>query len=129
MGNIYEIEAAQQLHPPFAQLGHRLTSRQLDVLTLMCEGLPNKVIGRKLNIANGTVKIHVANILRALNVSSRVQAVIVARDLIAHPAFNRGEGAAAPATKAAHPGGLRLVKGDDASARACVFDRVLAAAG
>ena len=56
-----------------------LTPRQREVLELLCEGLPNKLIGRRLNIASATVKIHVARILRALNVSSRLQAVIAAR--------------------------------------------------
>jgi len=63
----------------------QLTPRQLEVLALLCEGLPNKLIGRRLNIANATVKIHVARILRALNVSSRLQAVIAARRLGLEP--------------------------------------------
>ncbi len=58
-----------------------LTRRQLEVLALLCEGLPNKLISRRLNIANGTVKVHVVQILRALNVSSRLQAVVAARNL------------------------------------------------
>ena len=52
----------------------QLTGRQLEVLALLCEGLQNKEIARRLNIAAATVKIHVANILRTLNVSSRLQA-------------------------------------------------------
>ena len=59
----------------------RLTLRQLEVLALLCEGLPNKMIGRRLNIADGTVKVHIVQILRALNVSSRLQAAIAAREL------------------------------------------------
>jgi DNA-binding CsgD family transcriptional regulator len=58
-----------------------LTPRQLEVLALLCEGLPNKLISRRLNIANGTVKVHVVQILRALNVASRLQAVVAARNL------------------------------------------------
>lgn len=58
-----------------------ITPRQLDVLELLCEGLPNKQIARRLSISEATVKIHVANILRALSVSSRLQAVIAARRL------------------------------------------------
>lgn len=58
-----------------------LTPRQLEVLALLCEGLPNKLISRRLNIASGTVKVHVVQILRALNVSSRLQAVVAARNL------------------------------------------------
>ena len=58
---------------------HALTSRQLEVLSLLCEGLPNKLISARLNISAGTVKIHIGNILRKLGVSSRLQAVISAR--------------------------------------------------
>ena len=55
------------------------TQRQLDVLFLLCEGLPNKRIGSKLDISPGTVKVHVGQILRKLGVTSRLQAVLAAR--------------------------------------------------
>jgi DNA-binding CsgD family transcriptional regulator len=58
-----------------------LTPRQLEVLALLCEGLPNKLISRRLGIASGTVKVHVVQVLRALEVSSRLQAVVAARNL------------------------------------------------
>ena len=58
-----------------------LTPRQLEVLALLCHGLSNKRIGERLTIANGTVKVHVAGILRALNACSRLEAVSVARGL------------------------------------------------
>ena len=56
-----------------------LTKRELEVLALLCEGLSNKEIGRRLNIAAQTVKVHVGNILQALDVSTRLQAVLRAR--------------------------------------------------
>jgi DNA-binding CsgD family transcriptional regulator len=56
-----------------------LTQRQLDVLALLCEGLPNKLICRRLNIATGTVKVHISCILRELGVRSRLEAVVTAR--------------------------------------------------
>lgn len=55
-----------------------LTERQAQVLALLLHGKPNKLICRELGLAEGTVKIHVAAILRALNVSTRTQAVIEA---------------------------------------------------
>jgi DNA-binding NarL/FixJ family response regulator len=55
-----------------------LTARQAQVLALILQGKPNKVICRELALAEGTVKIHVAAILRALNVGTRTQAVIEA---------------------------------------------------
>ncbi len=67
---------APAITPP---LRSHLTRRQLDVLALLCEGMTNKDISRQLGIGNATVKIHVSSILRALNVSSRLQATIVAQ--------------------------------------------------
>jgi DNA-binding NarL/FixJ family response regulator len=62
-----------------AELG--LTPRQGDVLSLLLKGLPNKLIARKLDIAEGTVKAHVTAVLQALNVSTRTQALIAATRL------------------------------------------------
>jgi len=56
-----------------------LTRRQLEVLALLCEGLPNKLICRRLDIAPGTAKAHISSILRELGVTSRLQAVVAAR--------------------------------------------------
>ena len=53
-----------------------LTPRQTEVLTLLLQGLPNKLIARKLNLSVETVKDHVAAVLRALGVSTRTQAVL-----------------------------------------------------
>jgi DNA-binding NarL/FixJ family response regulator len=58
-----------------------LTERQAEVLGCILQGLPNKLICRRLELAEGTVKIHVAAILRALNVHNRTQAVIEASRL------------------------------------------------
>jgi DNA-binding CsgD family transcriptional regulator len=55
-----------------------LTPRQAEVLRLMLAGKSNKVIGRELGLAEGTVKNHVAAVLRALQVTTRTQAVIAA---------------------------------------------------
>ena len=56
------------------QLG--LTLRQADVLKLLVQGKPNKLICRDLHLSEGTVKVHVSAILRALNVRNRTQVVI-----------------------------------------------------
>jgi DNA-binding NarL/FixJ family response regulator len=52
-----------------------ITDRQADVLALLVQGKPNKVICRELSLAEGTVKTHIAAILRVLNVSNRTQAL------------------------------------------------------
>jgi len=56
-----------------------LTERQIDVLRSLSQGKPNKVIARDLGISEGTVKIHLAAIFRALNVRNRVEAVVASR--------------------------------------------------
>jgi DNA-binding NarL/FixJ family response regulator len=53
-----------------------LTPRQTEVLAKLLQGKPNKLIARELNLSVETVKDHVAAVLRALNVSSRTQAVL-----------------------------------------------------
>jgi DNA-binding NarL/FixJ family response regulator len=53
-----------------------LTVRQSDVLRLLVQGKPNKLICRDLSLSEGTVKVHVSAILRALNVHTRTQVVI-----------------------------------------------------
>lgn len=57
-----------------ASLG--LTLRQAEVLALIAQGKPNKLICRELRLAEGTVKCHVSAILRALCVSTRTQAAV-----------------------------------------------------
>jgi len=58
--------------------GNSLTSREIEVLELIAEGMLNKEIARKLYISEKTVKNHVSNIFRKLNVSDRTQAAIYA---------------------------------------------------
>lgn len=55
-----------------------LTERQTQVLALMVQGKPNKLICRELGVAERTVKVHITAILKALKVSNRTQAVIAA---------------------------------------------------
>lgn len=56
-----------------------LTLRQIDVLHLLSEGHPNKVIATKLGLSEKTVKAHVTAVFKALNVVNRTQAVTVAK--------------------------------------------------
>jgi LuxR family maltose regulon positive regulatory protein len=58
-----------------------LTTRELDILRAMSEGLSNKEIGRKLYISAGTVKAHSAAIYRKLEVANRTEAIARAKDL------------------------------------------------
>jgi DNA-binding NarL/FixJ family response regulator len=55
-----------------------LTPRELEVLELLAEGLPNKAIGTRLSISDQTVKFHVASIISKLGASNRTDAVRLA---------------------------------------------------
>jgi DNA-binding NarL/FixJ family response regulator len=54
-----------------------LTARELEVLRMMAEGAPNKIIAWRLGISEHTVKFHVASILSRLGASSRTEAVTI----------------------------------------------------
>jgi DNA-binding NarL/FixJ family response regulator len=59
-----------------ADLG--LTTRQAEVLHLILQGKPAKIISKELGLSGSTVKVHTSAVLRALNVTTRTQAVIAA---------------------------------------------------
>jgi two-component system nitrate/nitrite response regulator NarL len=61
-------------HPPVNK--STLTDREAEILTLISEGMCNKVIANNLSITDGTVKVHVKNILRKLNFKSRLEAAV-----------------------------------------------------
>jgi DNA-binding NarL/FixJ family response regulator len=67
--------AARASRPPDVEL----TDRERDVLALLAEGRANKVIARRLEISEKTVKNHVTRILQALGVSDRTQAALWAQ--------------------------------------------------
>ena len=84
-----QSEAAEAAAPAsIASIG--LTPRQTDVLGLLLQGKPNKLIARELNLSVETVKDHVAAVLRALNVTSRTQAVLAVSQM------TREQGGGAP---------------------------------
>jgi two-component system NarL family response regulator len=56
----------------------RLTAREMEVLTLVAEGLNNREIGQRLFISENTVKNHIRNILEKLHLHSRMEAVVYA---------------------------------------------------
>lgn len=53
-----------------------LTVRENEILECLAEGMNNKTIARKLDIRDTTVKVHIKNILRKLNLTSRLEAVV-----------------------------------------------------
>jgi DNA-binding NarL/FixJ family response regulator len=67
---------AGDLDPVIAQF----TDRQRDVFMLLAEGCATKTIARRLDLAVGTVKVHLAAIYRALGAHSRLEALAKARN-------------------------------------------------
>lgn len=59
-----------------SDLLRNLTSREHEVLRGLAKGMSNKLIARKYDIAEGTVKVHVKNVLRKLKLRSRVEAAV-----------------------------------------------------
>lgn len=60
---------------------HGLTARQIETLKYLAGGLSNKDIALKMNLAEGTVKVHTAAIYQALRVNTRLEAVSAAKRL------------------------------------------------
>lgn len=59
----------------------QLSPCKREILQLLDEGLDNKALARRLVVADSTVRTHLRNIYRKLEVSSRIQAVKRAREL------------------------------------------------
>ncbi|MFM0520131.1 MULTISPECIES: response regulator [Caballeronia] len=72
--------------PPPVATADPLTTRERDIMRELARGASNKEIARSLMLAESTVKIHVRNILRKLNLTSRVQVAIYAVGQDAAPA-------------------------------------------
>ena len=64
----------EKLSPPVNQI--KFTIRENQIVALIAEGKSNKIIARELGISDGTVKVHVKNILRKLNLSSRLEVAV-----------------------------------------------------
>ena len=81
---IRRVYAGEQFIPPeiarrmASRMLSQLSPRELEVLALIGKGKSNKEIATHLSLVEGTVKIHVTNILSKLGVADRTQAVLVA---------------------------------------------------
>ena len=67
---------AQALRSPQGPSQADLTDRERQVLRMIAGGLSNKMIGNKLGITEGTVKVHVKNLLHKLGLRGRVEAAV-----------------------------------------------------
>jgi two-component system NarL family response regulator len=74
-GGRYLPETASQL---LAETETRLSAREREILTLVCQARTNAEVGRALGISEGTVRIHMTNIMVKLGVKRRTEAITVA---------------------------------------------------
>lgn len=75
----YDAQADMTVSSDNAEMPMHLTTRQCEVLELVCQGMSNKLIARKLGLSENTVRGHVQAILGFLNVNSRSEAAFAAR--------------------------------------------------
>jgi len=73
----FELFAADS-RPALAPLEEPLSSREIEVVRMLAEGLTNKVIAYRLGISEHTVKFHVTSIMGKLHAGSRTDAVMQA---------------------------------------------------
>ncbi len=64
---------------------HMLTKREIEILQLIVAGFSNKDIGEKLYISTNTVKTHVSNLYKKIDVTNRVQAILWAAEYFNRP--------------------------------------------
>jgi DNA-binding NarL/FixJ family response regulator len=72
--------AARELLADRQAFGPQLSAREEEVLALLAEGLPNKLIARRLEISERTVKGHLTRIFERIGVTDRTQAALWARE-------------------------------------------------
>jgi two-component system, NarL family, nitrate/nitrite response regulator NarL len=70
------VTSAERLAEAKDAVIRTLSSREAEILHCLMEGAPNKVIARKLEVAEATVKVHIKAILRKIRVANRTQAAM-----------------------------------------------------
>lgn len=77
-------DVTHRMRREVTSLNRRFTPRQIEVLTLLREGKPNKIIAHELKIQESTVKVHVREIMKKLKVTNRTEAAFRAGQLLAN---------------------------------------------
>lgn len=81
MNNLSFIHNNIEKHTDVHKTGSKefpLTARELEIQKLLTNGMTNKMIARELGICEGTVKIHVKNLMRKLHACSRLEVALMA---------------------------------------------------
>lgn len=84
----FRSQSPQTAPAAVAPTRDKLTGREREIVQCLARGESNKEIARRLDVAESTVKIHVQNILKKLNLSSRVQVAVYA---VEHGLNHEGE--------------------------------------
>lgn len=77
----FQVPAAREIEPESQQDTLHFSPKQQQVFEQLLNGLPNKVIARRLDMAEGTVKTHLHSIYQIMRVSNRAQAILKAQQL------------------------------------------------
>src|SRR5260221_1999130 len=70
------LERTRQVRAQFASVDSALTPREREVMLLVADGLSNKDVGRRLNVSEGTVKVHLHSIYQKVDVQNRTALAI-----------------------------------------------------
>jgi len=73
---MYRPKNFSDIAKPFSEL----STRQREVIRLVCSGLSNREIAKKLDLTEGTIKIHLHSIYAKLGVRSRIEVMIALSD-------------------------------------------------
>jgi len=73
-----ELFDARKITKPRNRAHEPLTTRERQIVGVLSEGVTNKEIGRRLRLAEGTVKVHLHRIYRKLGVANRTSLAILA---------------------------------------------------
>jgi len=65
---------------PARHSGRVLTPRETEIVQMVAQGLRNRIIGERLSISEGTVKIHLHNIYEKVKVNGRLELVLWAQE-------------------------------------------------
>ena len=81
--SLFENRRSAPAQPPGETKWHcRFSPRQLQVLERLNEGKQNKLIANELGISEATVKVHMRNMMKKVNVRNRTQLVLITRDAL-----------------------------------------------
>lgn len=77
--SVARVLLGEVLPSPFPEQYNPLTPRQKEILPLLADGLPNKLISRRLGLSEDTIKTHLKALYQELNVHTRTACVSAAR--------------------------------------------------